>query len=167
MAPFDPASRRLRVDKNVSLRIYCRDQAPGKDDVSLECYYIYIVVAGIPVTEHLEINVVPLAVKLTEKFYQTLQEFFLPRAEADVKESLEPDHSHVFGGVQRKYIYISIYYNGFIFVATYHHNDIDGSSLSRFSSSRRSTMSITSSVTTASSTVSSPPESPSVKEVVM
>ena len=79
----------------------------------LEYYDIYFVVAGIPVTEHLEINVVPLAVKLTEKFYQTLQEFFLPRAEADVKESLEPDHSHVFGGVQRKW-YISTYYNGFL-----------------------------------------------------
>ena len=30
LSPYDPQSRRLRVDKNISLRIYCRDQAPGK-----------------------------------------------------------------------------------------------------------------------------------------
>ena len=29
LSPYDPQSRRLRVDKNVSMRIYCRDQSPG------------------------------------------------------------------------------------------------------------------------------------------
>lgn len=58
-------------------------------------------VAGISVTEHLEINVVPLAVRLTEKLYQTIQSFFLPKAETEAKDTSEPDHSHVFG-VQRK-----------------------------------------------------------------
>ena len=61
------------------------------------------VVAGIPVTEHLELNVVPLAVRLTEKFYQTMQDFFLPRQEGEGREGAsEPDHSHIFGGVQRE-----------------------------------------------------------------
>lgn len=32
LSPFDPQSRRLRVDKNISLRIYCRDQAPGEQN---------------------------------------------------------------------------------------------------------------------------------------
>ena len=59
-------------------------------------------VAGIPVTEHLELNVIPLAVCLTEKFYNTMQEFFLPRTDLDGKDSnTEQDHSHVLG-VQRK-----------------------------------------------------------------
>ena len=50
----------------------------------------------------MELNVVPLAVRLTEKFYNTLQEFFLPRAEAEARElTSDPDHSHVFGGIQR------------------------------------------------------------------
>ena len=50
----------------------------------------------------MEINVVPLSVRLTEKFYQMLQEFFLPKAEM---EEVDQDHSHVFGGVQRMLIY--------------------------------------------------------------
>ena len=44
---------------------------------------------------------VPLAVRLTEKLYQTIQSFFLPKAETEAKDTSEPDHSHVFG-VQRK-----------------------------------------------------------------
>lgn len=46
----------------------------------------------------------PLSVRLTEKFYQTLQEFFLPKAEMESKETLDQDHSHVFGGLQRNII---------------------------------------------------------------
>ena len=58
-----------------------------------------LIVAGISVTEHLEINVVPLAVTLTEKFYNMLQEFFLPKSEE--REESEIDHSRIFGGNQR------------------------------------------------------------------
>ena len=64
---------------------------------------MFSAVAGISVKEHLEVNVVPLNVSLTFRFYQTMQDFFFPKAE----ETLDvggPDHSHIFGptGVQRK-----------------------------------------------------------------
>ena len=61
-------------------------------------------VAGIAVIEHLEFNVVPLAVSLTSKFYQTMQDFFFPKAEGEGQgEGTDPDHAHLFGpgGVQR------------------------------------------------------------------
>ena len=147
------------MDKNVSMRIYCRDQAPGKSlslslsisfspslppsfppylslspylslplslpisllpsllpslSLSLPPYLSLLLllslmllflslVAGISVTEHLELNIVPLAVRLTEKFYQTMQDFFLPRQEGETRESTsDPDHSYIFGGVKRK-----------------------------------------------------------------
>ena len=61
-------------------------------------------VAGIPVTEHLELNVVPLAVSITVRFYQTMQDFF-PKAELEAVELTDADHTHLFGAgtcVQRK-----------------------------------------------------------------
>ena len=66
-------------------------------------------VAGITVIEHLEFNVVPLAVSLTHKFYQTMQDFFFPKAEGEGQgqgELTESDHTHLFGpgGVQRTQI---------------------------------------------------------------
>ncbi len=54
--------------------------------------------AGISVKEHLEVNVVPLNVCLTSRFYQTMQDFFFPKAE-DLPDLPEPDHSHLFGFV--------------------------------------------------------------------
>ena len=62
-------------------------------------------VAGISVKEHLEVNVVPLAVCLTAKFYQTMQDFFFPKAEeGGASADSGPDHSYLFGpsGAQRK-----------------------------------------------------------------
>jgi len=69
--------------------------------VLLTCYPPAIVVI-----EHLEFNVVPLAVSLTSKFYQTMQDFFFPKAEGEGQgqgEVAESDHTHLFGpgGVQR------------------------------------------------------------------
>ena len=60
-------------------------------------------VAGISVKEHLEVNVVPLAVCLTAKFYQTMQDFFFPKAEEGASGDSGPDHSYLFGptGAQR------------------------------------------------------------------
>ena len=53
--------------------------------------------------EHLEVNIVPLTVSLTSRFFQTMQDFFFPKAE-EATDMAEPDHSHLFGpaGVQRK-----------------------------------------------------------------
>jgi hypothetical protein len=63
-----------------------------------------LTVAGISVKEHLEVNVVPLAVCLTAKFYQTMQDFFFPKAEEGASADSGPDHSYLFGpsGAQRK-----------------------------------------------------------------
>ena len=78
----------------------------------LSCF-LPLPVAGIPVTEHLEVNVVPLAVTLTSKFYQTMQDFFFPKVEGESLEQQqqqsEPDHSHLFGpgGVQRMCVFVS------------------------------------------------------------
>ena len=65
---------------------------------------IHIIVAGISVKEHLEVNVVPLAVCLTAKFYQTMQDFFFPKAEEGASGDSASDHSYLFGptGAQRK-----------------------------------------------------------------
>ena len=62
-------------------------------------------VAGISVKEHLEVNIVPLAVCLTAKFYQTMQDFFFPKAEeGGASADSASDHSYLFGpsGAQRK-----------------------------------------------------------------
>ena len=156
LSPYDPADRHLRVDKNVSLRIFCRNQAPGSVMyIKWQHYPWQLIVAGISVTEHLEINVVPLAVTLTEKFYNMLQEFFLPKSEE--REESEVDHSKIFGGNQRMLDIIVVVGIPFIVtIATYYHRDhADGGSFSRASASRRS---MTSNI--------SPPDSPSIKEVL-
>ena len=59
-------------------------------------------VAGISVKEHLEVNVVPLTVRLTSRFYQTMQDFFFPKAEdlPDLPRLMpEADHSLLFGSM--------------------------------------------------------------------
>ena len=49
-------------------------------------------------------NVVPLAVCLTAKFYQTMQDFFFPKADEGTSGDSASDHSYLFGptGAQRK-----------------------------------------------------------------
>ena len=55
---------RRHVDKSVFVRVYCRVQSP---------------VAGINVREHFEVNVCPIAVRLTHRFYHYLMSFFFTR----------------------------------------------------------------------------------------
>ena len=55
---------RRHVDKSVFVRVYCRVQSP---------------VAGISVREHFEVNVCPIAVRLTHRFYHYMASFFFPR----------------------------------------------------------------------------------------
>ena len=38
LVPYDPKSRRLRVDKNICLRMYCRDQASGEHYIESPVY---------------------------------------------------------------------------------------------------------------------------------
>ena len=79
VSPYDPMNRHLKVDKNISLRVFCRDRAR---------------VGGIPVTEHLELNIIPLGVCLTARFYKTIHTFFFPKMEVeeegDGDQSLHP-----------------------------------------------------------------------------
>ena len=58
---------RRRVDKSVFLRVYCRAKSP---------------VAGISIKEHFEVNVCPVAVRLTYRFYHHLETFFFPHKSA-------------------------------------------------------------------------------------
>ncbi len=39
--PYDPNSKHLRVDKNICLRVYCKDKAPG-EWVSVPLYLHYV-----------------------------------------------------------------------------------------------------------------------------
>ncbi len=135
------------------------------------------IVARISVKEHLEVNVVPLTVCLTARFFQTMHNFFFPKAE-EVADVSEPDHSHLFGppGLQRKLFYNthpthnirSLFFLPFL-ASPFYGDMPDGNSplLSRGSSLRRSTLSITSNTTTSSviSTNTSPPLSPDSPQV--
>lgn len=61
----------IPLDRQRALRIYCRELAP---------------VAGIPVKEHLEINVIPFTIEVTLQFFQKMVKFFFPERET-TKES--------------------------------------------------------------------------------
>lgn len=39
LIPYDPKSKHLRVDKNISLRVYCKDKAPGTYKIILHVYH--------------------------------------------------------------------------------------------------------------------------------
>ena len=45
--------------------------------------FFYILVGGISVKEHFEINVIPLTVKISERFYNAIEKFFFPKKMAD------------------------------------------------------------------------------------
>ncbi|XP_065892546.1 bridge-like lipid transfer protein family member 2 isoform X2 [Dysidea avara] len=122
--PHDPNDKKLRVDRDISLRIYCRDQAP---------------VGGISVKEHFEINVIPLAVKISEKFYNAIEKFFFPKkTPEDPTDYTDDAHVNLMGHGSAL------------------QSDIDGDSLDGHILSRKSSMRSTSkaSITAASSTTS-------------
>mgnify|MGYP003729610511 CR=1 FL=1 len=60
----------IPLDRQRALRVYCRELAP---------------VAGIPVKEHLEVNVVPFTIEVTLQFFQKMVKFFFPEKDT-VKE---------------------------------------------------------------------------------
>ncbi|KAL1132826.1 hypothetical protein AAG570_010778 [Ranatra chinensis] len=61
----------MPVDRKKAVRVFCRERAP---------------VGGIPVKEHFEINVVPLTIGLTKKFYNTMMKFCFSERETDESE---------------------------------------------------------------------------------
>lgn len=42
-----------------------------------------VTVGGISVKEHFEINVIPLTVKISERFYNAIEKFFFPKKSLD------------------------------------------------------------------------------------
>lgn len=58
----------MPVDRKRAIRVFCREKAP---------------VGGISVKEHFEINVVPLTIGLTKKFYDTMMKFCFPERDPD------------------------------------------------------------------------------------
>ena len=61
LSAYDPELSNPKIDHNSSLRIFLKERAP---------------VGGIYVKEHLEVNLVPLAIRLTRRFYKTLFAYF-------------------------------------------------------------------------------------------
>ncbi|XP_014224965.1 protein KIAA0100 isoform X1 [Trichogramma pretiosum] len=61
----------MPIDRQRALRVFCREKAP---------------VAGISVKEHFEINVVPLTIGLTKKFFNTMLKFCFPERDPDGTE---------------------------------------------------------------------------------
>lgn len=58
----------IPLDRQRALRIFCRERAP---------------VGGIPVKEHLELNVIPITIGLTYAFVTTMLKFFFPGRNTD------------------------------------------------------------------------------------
>ncbi|XP_076649590.1 bridge-like lipid transfer protein family member hobbit isoform X1 [Halictus rubicundus] len=72
----------MPVDRQRALRVFCREKAP---------------VAGISVKEHFEINVVPLTIGLTKKFFNTMLKFCFPERDPEgIEESPAPQRDSSF-----------------------------------------------------------------------
>lgn len=63
--------RDMPVDHKRVLRVFCREKPP---------------VGGISVKEHFEINVVPITIAISKKFYSTMLKFCFPDREGDVED---------------------------------------------------------------------------------
>ncbi|XP_053971021.1 protein hobbit [Hylaeus volcanicus] len=72
----------MPVERQRALRVFCREKAP---------------VAGISVKEHFEINVVPLTLGLTKKFFNTMLKFCFPERDPDgIEEPPAPQRDSSF-----------------------------------------------------------------------
>jgi len=60
--------------------------------------YLFTLVGGISVKEHFEINVIPLAVKISERFYNAIEKFFFPKKTAeDPADYTDDAHVNLMG----------------------------------------------------------------------
>ncbi|CAG5089025.1 Similar to KIAA0100: Protein KIAA0100 (Homo sapiens) [Cotesia congregata] len=72
----------MPVERQRTLRVFCREKAP---------------VAGISVKEHFEINVAPLTIGLTKKFFNTMLKFCFPERDPDaIEEPQAPQRDSSF-----------------------------------------------------------------------
>lgn len=79
----------IPLDRQRALRIYCRELAP---------------VGGIPVKEHLEVNVVPFTIEITLVFFQKMVKFFFPEKDAVDKEKTKKRQDASESQMSRLYI---------------------------------------------------------------
>ncbi|XP_074600055.1 bridge-like lipid transfer protein family member hobbit [Brevipalpus obovatus] len=73
-----PSKPNIPVDSRRALRIYCQESPPQN---------------GIPIKEHFEVNVIPLNVMITLKFYLTMKSFFFDRDERNPVIKEQPNIS--------------------------------------------------------------------------
>ncbi|KAG8178260.1 hypothetical protein JTE90_018807, partial [Oedothorax gibbosus] len=67
---------KIPLDRQCLLRIFCREKAP---------------VGGISIKEHLEVNVVPITIGLTEAFYRAMLKFFFPGRDTEKADEEEEE----------------------------------------------------------------------------
>ncbi|XP_072943590.1 protein hobbit [Epargyreus clarus] len=70
------ASGRAPLARRAALRVFCRDRPP---------------VGGISVKEHFEVNIVPIRIGLTKKFFNTMLKFCFPERDPDAMEEAEEE----------------------------------------------------------------------------
>ncbi|XP_064647364.1 protein hobbit-like isoform X2 [Lineus longissimus] len=70
LVPQDPLGKG-HLERQVALRILCRVKPP---------------VGGISVKEHVEVNVVPLTIQMTNQFFRTLMKFFFPGRNVEAED---------------------------------------------------------------------------------
>lgn len=67
---------KIPLERRCLLRIFCREKAP---------------VGGISIKEHLEVNVVPITIGLTDAFYKAMLKFFFPGRDTEKDDHSEDD----------------------------------------------------------------------------
>ncbi|KAI5641648.1 hypothetical protein NE865_06162 [Phthorimaea operculella] len=75
LVPQAPSGR-APLARRAALRVFCRDRPP---------------VGGISVKEHFEVNIVPIKIGLTKKFFNTMLKFCFPERDPDAIEDADDD----------------------------------------------------------------------------
>ncbi|KAJ2953031.1 hypothetical protein O0L34_g7420 [Tuta absoluta] len=75
LAPQAPSGR-APLARRAALRVFCRDRPP---------------VGGISVKEHFEVNIVPIRIGLTKKFFNTMLKFCFPERDPDAIEDADDE----------------------------------------------------------------------------
>ncbi|XP_075969988.1 bridge-like lipid transfer protein family member hobbit isoform X2 [Anticarsia gemmatalis] len=76
LVPQEPSGR-APLARRAALRVFCRDRPP---------------VGGIAVKEHFEVNIVPIRIGLTKKFFNTMLKFCFPERDPDSIEDGEEEN---------------------------------------------------------------------------
>ncbi|XP_037869242.1 protein hobbit [Bombyx mori] len=75
LVPQEPSGR-APLARRAALRVFCRDRPP---------------VGGIAVKEHFEVNIVPIRIGLTKKFFNTMLKFCFPERDPDSIDEAEDE----------------------------------------------------------------------------